>query len=31
MRVPFSPASSPSFFFSGVLGDSYPNKSEVES
>jgi hypothetical protein len=30
MRVPFFPASSPTFVVGGVLDDSYFNRSEVE-
>jgi hypothetical protein len=31
MRVPFSPASSPTFVGGGVRDDNYSNTSEVES
>jgi hypothetical protein len=30
IRVPFSPASSPTFVVGGILDDSYPNRSEME-
>jgi hypothetical protein len=31
MRVPFSPASSPTFVVGGVLDGSYSNRSEAKS
>jgi hypothetical protein len=31
MRVPFSPASLPTFVVGGVFDDSYSNRSEMES
>jgi hypothetical protein len=31
MRVPFSPASSPTFVVGGLFDDGYSNRSEMES